>query len=439
MEIRADLHIHSRFASSTSSASTLDNFTRAARRKGLELIGSGDCLHPSVLGELKGLLFDEGIANKDGIYIVLQCEVEDFNGGHHLLFFPNLSKVEEFAEAASKYSLDILTEGRPTITLFGNEIAEMAMESEALMGPAHYFTPYKGILSLYGGMEPCYREYADRIGFIELGLSADGDMANPISELQGRVFLTNSDAHSPSERRFGREFNHMLLEDMTFPCFAEAITNREGQISAGANRVKANFGLPPQEGRYHLTGCSGCHERYEWKEARERRMRCHCGGIIKRGVLDLAARHHDLSAEALPPRPPYRYIVPLTDIIAEVFGVSVRSKNAGDIYGKIIELAGDELSLFVDDDAVEAIRNPFPDVARAVEALGRREFEAEPGGGGDYGKIVLLPGRVEPPSKGDGKQPGNGDNGSGNGNAKGNDVKGNGGKEEGRPKTLFDF
>lgn len=388
MEIRADLHVHTRFARSTSPRSTLDNYLRAANRKGLDLIASGDCLHPEVRKELSSLAFEDGLFSKDGISIVLECEVEDINGAHHLLFFPDLAKVEEFAETAGRYSRDMSSEGRPAVSLFGNDLAAMALDCEAAIGPAHYFTPYKGLLAIYGGIEQCYREYADKIKFVELGLSADSDMANPMSELRDRVFLTNSDAHSPSERRLGREFNLLSLDGLDYSSLIGAIATTNGGRK-GNNYVMANFGLPPQKGRYHLTGCSSCYEKYGWKEAREKRRRCSCGGVIKKGVLDLAAGHHDLAGDELPRRPPYRYILPLTDMIAEVHGLSISSERIGEIYVEILERTGDELSLFTKDNVVDLIGDDHSGIARAVGMLKRREFEAKPGGGGEYGQILF--------------------------------------------------
>lgn len=52
--------------------------------------------------------------------------------------------------------------------------------------------------------------------FLELGLSADTNMADRIEELQDIVFLTNSDAHSPWPHRLGREFNRLKLDDFSY-------------------------------------------------------------------------------------------------------------------------------------------------------------------------------------------------------------------------------
>ena len=389
MEVRADLHLHSRFSSSTSSRSTLENLIATASKKGLTLIGSSDCLHPRVLEELRELPSHAGLLLKDGIHIVLQCEVEDINRAHHLIFFPSIAVVEEFRKSIENNSFDLETEGRPTVNLFGHELAEKVHTCGGIIGPAHYFTPYTGALAHYGSLKTCYQDQEPKIGFIELGLSADTLTANPMGELRGVNFLSNSDAHSPDTRRIGREFNLIQLEEMTFANLTNALAR--DSMSGEKDAVIGNFGLPPQEGRYHLTGCSSCHEKYTWEDARARRMRCSCGGIIKTGVKDLAAKHYTLKDDEMPVRPPYRYILPLTDVIAEVYGAKPNSNRSTEIYEKILGIVKDELSLFISNEHDRIMKEEFPGIAAAIANLRTNRFEAVPGGGGEYGTVRLVP------------------------------------------------
>lgn len=398
MILRADLHLHTRYSGGASPESSLGNLTKAAGRMGLDLIGSGDCLHPAIIRKLRELTSEEGVFRLNGVDMVLQCEIEDLNRAHHLVFFPSVSKIEEFREAVGGYSPDLDDAGRPTAELFGFELAEMASESGGIVGPAHLFTPYTGALPLYGDLERCYRESLSKIGFIELGLSADTFMANPIGELREFPFLSNSDAHSTSVRRLGREFNLVRMKELTFDNLRRALTAEN--LSEGASEsIVANYGLPPQEGRYHLTACSECHKAYSRVDARRRRMRCDCGGFLKLGVKDITGQRHDLEKHEMPRRPPYRYRLPLVEIIAEARDLSARSERTMEIYGEILELAGDELSLFAGEDVVrgksdktEELKASYPAVARGLGALANKTFVASPGGGGKYGHIRTLAG-----------------------------------------------
>ena len=53
-----------------------------------------------------------------------------------------------------------------------------------------------------------------KISAIELGLSADSQMAGMLSELDGKSFTSNSDAHSLI--KMGREYNVMRLGALNF-------------------------------------------------------------------------------------------------------------------------------------------------------------------------------------------------------------------------------
>ena len=391
MIVRADLHLHTRFSSSASSGADISSIVASARRKGLELIGSGDCLHPAVMEELDRLPFRKGLFSKDGISIVLQSEVEDINNAHHLIFFPSIAKVEEFREIVRKDSPDIDREGRPTVNLFGHELARKVHECGGLIGPAHLFTPYKGVLALYGSLEACYREQLPLLGYLELGLSADTDMANPMGELRDMIFLSNSDAHSTSMKRIGREFNLMELSELDYDSFARALSRITQGGEENNDRIMANYGLPPCKGRYNSSGCSSCHEIYMWEEAKRKRMRCHCGGFIKKGVGDIASENYDLPLDMLPERPPYHYILPLSEIIGEVYGISPDSGRTLGVYDDILGFAGDELSLFINENSRESIRKEFPDIVKALEKLLAGNLEMIPGGGGKYGSVKLVP------------------------------------------------
>ena len=80
--------------------------------------------------------------------------------------------------------------------------------------PAHIFTPYK---SFYGNctksLKRIFKEKFDKIFAVELGLSADTFLADEISELETRTFITDSDAHSLP--KIAREYNKMLVDDIT--------------------------------------------------------------------------------------------------------------------------------------------------------------------------------------------------------------------------------
>ena len=143
-------------------------------------------------------------------------EVEDSHRVHHLIMLPDISKAEELGEGFAPHSTNLLTDGRPRLHLNGAEIADLVLEAGGLIGPSHAFTPWTGIYAYYRSLAECYQEKADRIAFIELGLSADTDYADRIAELSCKTFLSNSDAHSPRSNKLAREFNQMEMECLSF-------------------------------------------------------------------------------------------------------------------------------------------------------------------------------------------------------------------------------
>ena len=84
--INADLHIHSRFSISTSKNMTFETLSLEAPKKGIHLVGTGDCLFPTWFEELKGLNeVNEGIFELNGTYFIPTVEVQGKGRVHHLI------------------------------------------------------------------------------------------------------------------------------------------------------------------------------------------------------------------------------------------------------------------------------------------------------------------------------------------------------------------
>ncbi|MHA1647928.1 MAG: hypothetical protein ACTSVL_10180, partial [Promethearchaeota archaeon] len=98
-----------------------------------------------------------------------------------------------------------------------------------------------------------------KIAFLELGLSADTNLADRMECLQDVTFLSNSDAHSEGFQSLGREFNRMALESPTFDEIKKACLRR------GSRKVSLNVGLDPRLGKYNIMFCSKCRRRVRIK------------------------------------------------------------------------------------------------------------------------------------------------------------------------------
>src|SRR5659263_134005 len=384
MLINADLHIHSKYSMATSPKMDLPTLATESKKKGIQLVATGDCLHPKWLAEIKTLTEENGIFKLDNTNFILTTEVEDMNQVHHLLIVPSVSKAEELYEFMKPRSKDIDSDGRPNVRLGAEDIAEAAISSGALIGPAHAFTPWTAMYAYHNSIKECYGDMADQIYFIELGLSADTSYADRIAELQCLTFLTNSDAHSPYVNKLAREFNRFKMEDVSFDELKLAIIREKGREPV------LNVGMPPEEGKYNESACIRCFRHYTIRESVMKS--CSCGGTIKKGVKDRVNELASFDEPQYPDhRPPYIHIIPLSEIIAKALGIGPNTKGVQGVWNALIGQYGSEVAVLIDAD----IKNSGVDerVIGAIIAFKEGKVKVKPGGGGQYGSVE-LPGKT---------------------------------------------
>ena len=128
-----------------------------AKKKGIQLLATGDCLHSKWIKEIKTMeKIDEGTYEMNNTRFILSTEVEDNKRVHHLILFPSMSSALDFRNRMVSHSKNIDTDGRPNIAMNGEEIAQHAKDIEALIGPCHAFTPWTAIYKEYGSIGECY-------------------------------------------------------------------------------------------------------------------------------------------------------------------------------------------------------------------------------------------------------------------------------------------
>ena len=382
MLLDADLHIHSRYSKAVSKAMTIPNLAENARFKGLGVVGTGDILNPRWEEELLKYTkkVEGGTYELKGVRFLLTAEVEDNKRVHHVLIFPDIEAVRGMRERLKPYSPDIETEGRPHLSLSASEIADLANELGVLIGPAHAFTPWTSLYKEYDSLREAYGNA--RVHFLELGLSADSEMADRIKAHHKLTYLSNSDAHSPMPHRLGREFNRFEVKEATFEEIRKAILRR------GGRKIVLNAGLDPRLGKYHLTACSRCYTHYSLSEAKAFRWKCpRCGGRIKKGVRDRILELADTD-ERPRDRPPYLRLAPLAEIIAMVIGKGVETKAVRLVWERFLRDFGSEIRVLV-DIPIKELAKVHEDVAKAVWAYRNEKLIVIPGGGGKYGEIKL--------------------------------------------------
>jgi len=281
--------------------------------------------------------------------------------------------------------VDIDKDGRPHVRLNGEQLVECVEEVSGLLGPSHAFTPWTAVYKEYNSLGECYGRHAGKVKFLELGLSADTDMADRIPELRGVVFLSNSDCHSPLPHRLGREFNRLLLKELAFNEIKKAIERKDGR------KFTLNVGLNPKEGKYHLSACTRCFIRFKVEDALNLKWRCpECRGLIKKGVSD---RINELASFKEPKHPEHRprYIrcLPLAEVISLSIGVkTLTSSRIQDLWKKFVDSFGTEINVLIDAHVSE-LKKVDSSVASIIEKFRSDRLQYVSGGGGQYGRPTL--------------------------------------------------
>ena len=187
------------------------------------------------------------------------------------------------------------------------ELIDIVEKYNGILIPAHCFTPHK---SFYGNctdrLEKIFKEKYNKILAIELGLSSDTNLADNISELEGKTFLTNSDAHSLP--KIAREYNKILVQDISFKELLKALKNEDGR------KILTNYGLDPKLGKYHRTYCETCGKNIPGIAPVTKCDTCDSRDITM-GVYDRIQVIKDKEKSKSPAnRPEYVYQIPLTFI-----------------------------------------------------------------------------------------------------------------------------
>ncbi|OCT12459.1 hypothetical protein A8709_32040 [Paenibacillus pectinilyticus] len=316
-----DLHIHigrteKGQAVKISAANNLTFFNiahEAANRKGMEMISIIDTHSPSVQDEIMTYLDRGDMVELDGggirygdTSIILGSEIEVRDPGmgpaHLLAYMPNLQVMRDFTTWMSRHMKNVELSSQ-RIYVPARTLQDEVLGRGGILIPAHIFTPHK---SVYGSATRHMNDLLDaaQIPAVELGLSADSEMAGYISELDEFTYVTNSDAHSLA--KIGREYNQIRMAAPTFSELVLALQRQEGR------GVTANYGLNSRLGKYHRTYCSICEAVLDEEETGvERCVNCGSPKIV-RGVMDRIMAIADREQSYQPAhRPPYHFQIPL--------------------------------------------------------------------------------------------------------------------------------
>lgn len=379
MKLVLDLHTHSGYAGGAGEKN-LVRATRAARLKGIDILGTGDCLYPKWISELKEQLveaepglyklnptvipdligdpqdtaMDSRLSGNDtNLRFLLQTELiftlpqiqnpKRKQTWHAVFFFPNFEVIEKVLQLFDKWQVKN-TIGRPFITCNNRQELQERITTILNTHPdteialAHIVTNngFFGFNSQNNRFEDTFgKELNERIKLVETGLSADIEMLNYLPELYSKVLVSFSDSHSDALYRIGRELTVVETSELSYRAIINSLRN---------NKVIETVEFNPKEGRYYLTGHRDTKQHHHKGEdvmfiPGETPINRRCPVCQKPLTIGVFERVQELSKiqgfceKTKPPTRNFKHLVPLIDLIPD--------KNPN-VYKKLINEFGSE-------------------------------------------------------------------------------------------------
>ena len=398
MEVIADLQIHSKYARATSRNLSIENLEKYARIKGLNLLGVGDFQHPLRRKEIDEKLTedDKGILRTaNGFPFLWQTEVSLMYSQdgkrraiHHLVFAPNTeiaNQVTEFLGSRGRLDYD----GRPIFGMTSPELVEelKKIDSGIEIIPAHCMTPWFGLFgskSGFNSLKDCFQDQVRKIYAVESGMSADPSMLWRFKEIaEGVNVVSFSDAHSFWPWRIGREATIFEIPELSYDLIIKAIRTGQG--------LKATIETPPEYGKYHWDGHRLC--KFSCDPEKTRKLKEICPVCRKPLIIGVENRVEQIAKhpEGFKPRnaKPFHKLLPLHEVVALAFGISMNSQGAWKVYNKLIEEFRDEFEILLNIPG-EKLGKSFDEKLVDLILKNREEkIKIAPGYDGEYGRALL--------------------------------------------------
>ncbi|MFW9777273.1 MAG: endonuclease Q family protein [Candidatus Heimdallarchaeota archaeon] len=389
MDLAVDLHAHSIFAGGTHSLkltperiqtnkkkalSQLKNITQTMPLKGIDIIGTGDCqfsfwneiLKKAMTEDQPGFFY---LNENDKTRFILQTELiftapigRRSKIVHMVFLFPDFSCVEVLNQFLKEWGVKYQKMARPFIKC--GSIRDVATRIHAILDinplveaiPAHIMTP-QGIFGSnirVNHLSDFFGSVTSRLQIFETGLSADPNFLGLIPELDDRVFISSSDAHSGALHRMGREYTIVSSGKKDYRHLIHSLRNKNIIYTAE---------FPPEEGRFFLTGHRsgrkkpGFHGKDEWccfspQYAPQNDICPICHKALTIGVYQRCTEIGKVQGEerdltSVIPTQKFIRMVPLVEIIAHVLGLKTKTaKSIIEIYRKIVDHIGPERNLW---------------------------------------------------------------------------------------------
>ena len=403
MVFAADFHLHSKYSRATSKNMELESLAQWARIKGIKILGTGDFTHPLWFKSLKEKLepAEEGLFKlKPGLLalnetrFILTAEISciytkkgKVRKIHILVFSPSLEVCEKI-NAQLGWIGNIKSDGRPILGLDAKELAKIILDAspDCLVIPAHAWTPWFSIFGSKSGfdsIEECFEDYSKHIYAIETGLSSDPAMNWRLSALDKITLISNGDSHSP--QKIGREAN-VFDTQISYNGIAQTIRTKNPK------QFLYTIEFFPEEGKYHYDGHRDCGIRTSPEETKKYNGICPvCGRPLTIGVLSRVEELADRKVGFKPENAiPFKNLIPLTEIIADVVGQLSASKQVLREYQNLIEKFGNELEILLNASRQNLETASSSEITEGIIRAREGRVVVEPGYDGVYGKVKVF-------------------------------------------------
>jgi len=204
-----------------------------------------------------------------------------------------------------------------------------------------------------------------------------------MSDLDNITLLSNSDAHSPE--KLGREVN-VFDTELDYFSIIEAIKSKD------KDKLIYTVEFFPEEGKYHYDGHRACDVCLTPKESEKYNNICPvCGKPLTIGVLN---RINTLADRAVGFKPknviPFKSLVPLKEIIAEVVGTLPGSKRVNTEYENLINKFESEFEILLNSSYQDLEKATLPKIAEGVIKVRQGKVNVLPGYDGVFGKVEIF-------------------------------------------------
>ncbi len=203
------------------------------------------------------------------------------------------------------------------------------------------------------------------------------------SHLDKYALVSNSDSHSPP--KIGREAN-VFNTDLSYLGISEAIKDKD------TGKFLETIEFFPEEGKYHYDGHRNCQVVLTPSETKKINNICpKCAKPLTIGTLHRIDSLADRGEGGKPEKViPFRYSIPLEEIIAEAKGMGVGAKAVREDYKNLIKRFGTEFNILLDRTPEEIGEVSSFEIAEGINRVRREKVKIDPGHDGEYGRIKIF-------------------------------------------------